>query len=99
MQVAVGVAILRRARDPFPRLSGRLSRWTVFVLALAALATIGYLWALSQGPASVIVPLVATSPALGGLLGAIALHERPTRWQYAGMGLGIAAAALLAVQA
>jgi O-acetylserine/cysteine efflux transporter len=99
VQVVLGVAILRRARAPFPRMSGRLMRWTVFVLALAALATIGYLWALSRGPASVIVPLVAISPALGGLLGAIALHERATRWQYAGMSLGIAAAALLVVQA
>ena len=69
------------------------------VLVFAALATIGYLWALSRGPASVIVPLVATSPALGGLVGAVALHERPTSWQYAGMAIGIAAATLLAVQA
>ena len=74
-------------------------RWTVLVLVLAALATIGYLWALSQGPASVIVPLVATSPALGGLIGALALRERPTAWQYSGMAFGIAAATLLAVQA
>jgi O-acetylserine/cysteine efflux transporter len=99
VQVAVGWAILHRARQPFPRLHGRLMRWTVLVLALAALATIGYLWALSLGPASIIVPLVATSPALGGLIGALALHERPTRWQYAGMAFGIAAATLLAVQA
>lgn len=74
-------------------------RWTVVVLALAALATIGYLWALSRGPASVIVPLVATSPTLGGLIGAIWLHEHPTAWQYLGMALGIAAATVLAVQA
>jgi drug/metabolite transporter (DMT)-like permease len=71
----------------------------VFVLGPAVLATIDYLWALSQEPASDIVPLVATSPAVGGLLGAVALHVRPTRWQYTGMALGISAAALLAVQA
>ncbi len=99
VQVMVGAVLLRRAGDRFPRPHGRLMRWTVVVLILAALATIGYLWALSRGPASVIVPLVATSPALGGLIGAIALHERPTGWQYAGMALGIAAATVLAVQA
>lgn len=99
VQVVVGSALLRRAGEPFPRPHGRLMRWTVLVLVLAAVATIGYLWALSKGPASVIVPLVATSPALGGLIGALALHERPTSWQYAGIMLGVGAAVLLAAQA
>jgi O-acetylserine/cysteine efflux transporter len=95
VQVLVGMAIARRARDPFPALTGRLMRWTVFVLALAALATIGYLWSLSRGPASVVVPLVAMSPALGGLIGAVALHEHPTRAQYWGMATAVAGAAFL----
>ena len=99
VQVVVGFALLRRTRSSLPDVRPRLMRWTVFVLALAALATIGYLWALSIGPAVVIVPLVATSPALGGLIGAVALHERLHRWQYVGIALGLAAAALLALQA
>ena len=73
-------------------------RLTTLVLVLAAVATIGYLFALSQGPAAIIVPLVATSPALGGLLGAIFVKERLGRLQYAGIGLGLLAAILLATQ-
>lgn len=74
-------------------------RWTALVLVLAALATIVYLWALSIGPALVIVPLVATSPALGGLIGAVTLHEWLRRSQYVGVGLGLVGAVLLALQA
>lgn len=97
-QVAVGFALLRRRRSSLPDLRRRLMRWTVLVLVLAALATIGYLWALSIGPALVIVPLVATSPALGGLIGALALQEPLRRSQYVGIGLGLLGAALLALQ-
>lgn len=57
------------------------------------------LLSLSRGPASVIVPLVTTSPALGGLIGALVLREGPTPWQYAGMVLGMVAATLLGVKA
>jgi uncharacterized membrane protein len=71
---------------------------TTLVLVLAAVATIGYLFALSQGPAAIIVPLVATSPALGGLLGGMLLKERLRRLQYAGVALGLLAAVLLATQ-
>lgn len=97
VQVVVGFALLRRTRSSLPDVRPRLMRWTVLVLAMAALATIGYLWALSIGPAIVIVPLVAMSPALGGLIGAVALHERLNRWQYLGIGLGILGAVLLAL--
>ena len=65
-------------------------------LAAAALATIGYLSALSVGPASLIVPLVATSPALGGLLGIAVLKERVTRPQALGIAVGIVGIVLLA---
>src|SRR3989454_12600724 len=69
---------------------------TALTLVAAAVATIGYLSALSVGPASVIVPLVATSPALGGLLGIIMLREAWTRRQLLGIACGVVAAALLA---
>lgn len=72
-------------------------RWTFVILVLAAFATIGYLFALSTGPAAVIVPLVATSPALGGLLGVVVLRERTTRLQYVGIALGLLGAVLLAL--
>ena len=65
-------------------------------LAAAALATIGYLSALAVGPASLVVPLVATSPALGGLLGILLLKERATRPQVFGIAIGIVAIVLLA---
>lgn len=96
VQVLVGAYLLRRSGAPFPDLRPPLMRWAVAVLALAAVATIGYLWALSEGPAAVIVPLVATSPAVGGLLGAVVLKERTTRLQYLAISLGLVGAVLLA---
>jgi len=99
LQVVVGWFLLKRSGAPFPDLRPRLHRWTQLVLALAAVATIGYLWALSEGPAAVIVPLVATSPALGGLIGAIVLKERTTRAQYGAILLGLVGAFLLALPA
>jgi drug/metabolite transporter (DMT)-like permease len=98
VQVIVGTLLLRRSNAHFPDLRPRFMRLTTLVLVLAAFATIGYLFALSQGPAAIIVPLVATSPALGGLLGAIVLKERLGRLQYAGIGLGLLAAVLFATQ-
>jgi uncharacterized membrane protein len=59
-------------------------------------ATIGYLLALASGRAAVVVPLVATSPALAGLLGVAVLKEKTSRRQLAGIGLGLFGAALLA---
>jgi uncharacterized membrane protein len=96
VQVVVGWVLLRRSGGSFPTIRTRLMRWTLAILVLAALATIGYLFALSYGPASVIVPLVATSPALGGLLGAVVLKERTTRLQYVGIAFGLVGAVLLA---
>lgn len=97
VQVIVGAVLLRRSGATFPAIRTPLMRWTFVILVLAALATIGYLFALSNGPAAVIVPLVATSPALGGLIGAVALKERTTRFQYVGIVLGLLGAVLLAL--
>jgi drug/metabolite transporter (DMT)-like permease len=98
VQVVVGSFLLRRSNAPFPSVRPRLIRLTTLVLVLAAVATTGYLFALSQGPAAIIVPLVATSPALGGLLGGMLLNERLGRLQCAGVALGLLAAVLLAAQ-
>jgi len=97
VQVIVGSLLLRRSGGSFPAIRTPLMKWTLAILALAALATIGYLFALSTGPASVIVPLVAMSPALGGLLGAVVLKEKTTRLQYVGIAVGLLGAALLAL--
>ena len=67
-------------------------------LAAAAVATVAYLAALQSGPASVIVPLVATSPTLGGLLGILVLKEHTTPRQRAGIAIGLLAVVLLAAQ-
>lgn len=97
VQVIVGMFLLKRSGGSFPAIRTPLMRWTLLVLALAALATIGYLFALATGPAAIVVPLVATSPALGGLLGALILTERTTGLQYLGIALGLLGAALLAL--
>jgi len=97
IQVIVGSVLVRRSGGTFPSLSTPLMRWTLVTLILAAGATVGYLFALSSGPAAVIVPLVATSPALGGLIGTIVLREHATRLQYLGIALGLIGATLLAL--
>lgn len=51
---------------------------------------------LAAGPASVVVPLVATSPVLGGLLGIVVLRERTTARQSAGIAVGLVGILLLA---
>ena len=99
VQLAVGMAIARD--EPLAvrqTLSGRGVAITLVLIA-AALATIGYLSALSVGPASIIVPFVATSPSLGGLAGILFLREGATRRQIAGIALGLAAVVLLAREA
>jgi drug/metabolite transporter (DMT)-like permease len=99
VQLIVGLIIARR--EPLGRrelLDGR-GLVTALTLVAAAVATVGYLSALSVGPASLIVPLVATSPALGGLLGIIVVRESVTSRQLAGIGLGAFAAVLLAAAA
>jgi drug/metabolite transporter (DMT)-like permease len=96
VQLAVGVVIARRVPlDSAGSLRGMPLIVTI-TLAAAALATIGYLSALALGPASLIVPLVATSPALGGLLGILVLKERITRLQALGIAVGIVGIVLLA---
>lgn len=96
VQLAVGAYIARAEPvDVRSHLRGMPLVVTI-TLAAAALATIGYLSALSVGPASIVVPLVATSPALGGLLGIVLLRERVNRRQLVGIGVGLVAIVLLA---
>ncbi len=96
VQLAVGAYIGRaEPLDVRSHLRGMPLAVTA-TLAAAALATIGYLSALSVGPASLVVPLVATSPALGGLLGIVVLKERVNLRQSLGIAVGLVAIVLLA---
>lgn len=97
VQLAVGAVIARREPISVGRLVQGRGLVVVGVLVSAAIATIGYLYALSVGPASVIVPLVATSPSLAGLLALFILGEPSTRRQIIAIALGSLAAAFLAV--
>ena len=96
VQLVVGAVLARREPlDLVAYIRGR-ALVTTLTLVAAAVATIGYLSALSLGPASIIVPFVATSPSLGGLAGIAVLRERVSAWQLFGILLGLAAVLLLA---
>lgn len=96
VQLVVGLVIARHEPIAVDRLRRGRGPIIIGVLAAAAVATIGYLYALSIGPASVIVPLVATSPSLAGLLGLFVLRETSTARQLMAIALGTVAAVLLA---
>ncbi len=96
VQVAVGLAIAPPWTWKREELAGRPAIFTMVAYAIGGIATIGYLLALASGPAAQVVPLVATSPAVAGLLGIAVLKER-TRWrQLAGIGVALIGAVLLA---
>ena len=96
VQVVVGLFLAPPWRWQRSDLSGRPAAFTVIAYTVAGVATIGYLLALAEGPAAVVVPLVATSPALAGVLSILVLREKVNRRQAAGIGLALAGAVLLA---
>lgn len=96
VQVAVGLVIAPPWAWSAHDLRGRPAAFTVIAYAIAGIATIGYLLALATGPAAAVVPLVATSPALAGLLGIALLRERSGTRQWAGIALSLSGAVLLA---
>lgn len=95
VQVVVGLLLAPPWRWNRSELRGRPALLTVIAYVIGAIATIGYLLALTRGPVTVVVPLVATSPALAGLLGVWLLRERVNRRQSIGIGLALAGALLL----
>ncbi len=97
VQVLVGLFLAPPWRWQRADLAGRPAVFTTLAYGVAAIATIGYLLALASGPAAVIVPLVATSPALAGLLALAFLREPASRRQLAGIALALAGAVLLAI--
>lgn len=96
VQVLVGMVLAPPGRWRRADLVRRSALFTVVAYATAGVATIGYLSALASGPAAVVVPLVATSPALAGALGIVLLREPASRGRVAGIALAIAGAVLLA---
>ena len=99
VQVIVGLFLAPPTRWHGRDLLRRPAVFTVAANVTAGIATIGYLAALASGPGSVVVPLVAASPAVAGLAGIIFLHEKTSRGQIAGITLALAGAVLLAAQA
>lgn len=97
VQVMVGLFLAPPQKWKASDLSGRPAIYTIVGYSVAAVATIGYLLALASGPASRIVPFVATSPALAGLMGIAFLHEDADIKKYAGIGLALAGAVLLSI--
>ena len=95
VQVVVGLFLAPPKVWTASDLRGRPALYTVVAYAVGAVATIGYLLALSIGPPAVIVPLVATSPALAGIMGIAFLREKAALKQYAGIGLALLGATLL----
>ena len=96
VQVVVGLFLAPPWRWQKHDLSGRPAAFTVVAYVVAGIATIGYLLALAEGPAAVVVPFVATSPALAGILGIWLLREKSNRRQIVGIGLALLGAVLLA---
>lgn len=99
VQVVVGLFLAPPSRWHRRDLLRRPGAFTIVAYVTAGIATIGYLAALASGPAAVVVPLVATSPAVAGLLGIIFLRERTSTRQLAGITLALAGTVLLAAQA
>jgi uncharacterized membrane protein len=99
VQVVVGLFLAPPWRWRDADLLRRPAVYTVVAYAAAGIATIGYLSALAAGPAAVVVPLVATSPALAGVLGIVFLREPASGVRFAGIVLAIVGAVLLAVAA
>lgn len=95
VQIALGLALAPPWSWSSADLHSRAAIFTVVAYAVAAVATIGYLLALASGPAAVVVPLVATSPALAGILGIAFLREDAGRRQLGGIALALVGAVLL----
>jgi uncharacterized membrane protein len=98
VQVLVGLFLAPPWNWRSSDLVGRPALFTIVAYAIGAVATIGYLLALAAGSAAVVVPLVATSPALAGLLGVVVFKEEMRRAQLAGVGLALVGAVLLSTE-
>lgn len=99
VQIVVGLFLAPPRAWSRAELRGRPAAFTIIAYTVGGIATIGYLLALASGPAAVVVPLVATSPALAGLLGITILQEKTNRQQWLGIALALVGAVLLSLSA
>lgn len=97
VQVAVGLFLAQPRTWSRADVSGRPAAFTIIAYAIGGIATIGYLLALARGPAAVVVPLVATSPALAGLLGVTILREKTSPRQWLGIAVALVGAVVLSI--
>ena len=95
VQVVVGLFLAPPWKWTPNDLRGRPAMFTVIAYAVGGVATIGYLLALASGPAAVVVPLVAASPALAGLLGILVLREDTSRSQLVGIAFALVGVVVL----
>jgi drug/metabolite transporter (DMT)-like permease len=100
--LAIGVVVITRmARSRTPRLPGFVeigSLWPIVVAAgiFDVAANIAVIYGLRLGDLSVVSVLVALYPAGTILLASVVLRERIALIQWCGLGLALAASALLA---
>jgi uncharacterized membrane protein len=97
VQVTVGLFLAPPRTWSRADLRGRPAGFTIVAYVVGGIATIGYLLALANGPAAVVVPLVATSPAIAGLLGITILKEETSPRKWFGIGVALAGAVLLSL--
>jgi len=95
VQVFVGLFLAPPWKWTPADLRGTPAVFTIVAYAIGGVATIGYLLALASGPAALVVPLVATSPALAGLLGIMVLREKTSLRQLVGIALALVGAVVL----
>ncbi len=76
---------------------GRGLFFAVVTGLLGGIGNIAFFMALAKGNASVIVPLTSLSPLVTVLVGVLVLKEKVRRFQYAGLGLALAAIYLLSL--
>ncbi|MEU1013648.1 EamA family transporter [Streptomyces sp. NPDC005890] len=95
--VLVIAAVLVRYRSPVT-MPGRLTAVAGAAGAAGAVAIILYLAATRHQLMAVATVLSALYPAIPVLLALVFLHERPTRWQTAGLVCAAAAIALIALR-
>jgi transporter family protein len=95
--VACAVVMLVVSSRQLPA-SAPASSWNMFAVASGAGLALGllcYYFALERSPASILVPLTATYPAVSVLLSYAFLHERPRASQWVGIVLVVVGAILL----
>ena len=78
-----------------PRITSQLFAWAVGVALLDTAGNLLFTWSTRLGRLDVAAVLASLYPASTILLAAWRLHERPTRRQWLGMGLALAAVVMI----